>query len=77
MGKRYDRDGYTNEIRISLHESEINNLIESMTLANQCETQRKIGSLQIKIAGLKQNRTSEVMDWGIKIISNQQTQNKP
>lgn len=69
MGYRYDCDGFTSGEKIKVLEERIDKLTDTMTLSNQADTQRQIGSLQIKIASLKRcgmDRES-VMDWGVRV----------
>lgn len=70
MGYRYDHNGHLTEEKIKALEARIEALTDAITLENSTETYRQIGTLQIKVASLKRNSTSEVMDWGVRILSN-------
>jgi len=70
MGYRYDHNGHLTEEKIKALEARIEALTDAITLENSTETYRQIGTLQIKVAALKRNSTSEVMDWGVRILSN-------
>lgn len=70
MGYRYDHNGHLTDEKIKALEARIETLTDAITLDNSTETHRLIGTLQIKVAALKRNSQSEVMDWGVRIISN-------
>jgi len=70
MGYRYDHNGHLTDEKIKALEARIETLTNAITLENSTETYRQIGTLQIKVAALKRNSTSEVMDWGVRILSN-------